>query len=49
MVRLTCYGGVGQIGGNKILLEDVPRPARDDADRPEDSPLSVRLNEGSFV
>ncbi|HLC30460.1 MAG TPA: MBL fold metallo-hydrolase RNA specificity domain-containing protein [Dehalococcoidia bacterium] len=21
-MRLTCYGGVGQIGGNKILLED---------------------------
>ena len=22
MVQLTLYGGVGQIGGNKILLED---------------------------
>jgi ribonuclease J len=22
MVQLTCYGGVGEIGGNKILLED---------------------------
>jgi len=21
-MRLTCYGGAGQIGGNKILLED---------------------------
>ncbi len=21
MVSLTCYGGVGEIGGNKILLE----------------------------
>lgn len=23
MARLTFYGGVGQIGGNKILLEDA--------------------------
>ena len=22
MTRITCYGGVGQIGGNKILVED---------------------------
>ena len=22
MVRLTCYGGVSQIGGNQFLLED---------------------------
>jgi len=22
MVQLTCYGGVGQIGGNQFLLED---------------------------
>ncbi len=22
MVRLTCYGGVEEIGGNKVLLED---------------------------
>ncbi len=22
MVKITCYGGAGQIGGNKILLED---------------------------
>src|SRR3990172_8857949 len=22
VVRLTCYGGVGQIGGNQFLLED---------------------------
>jgi len=22
MVQITCYGGVGEIGGNKILLED---------------------------
>ena len=21
--RLTCFGGVGEIGGNKFLLEDV--------------------------
>ena len=20
--RLTCFGGVGEIGGNKVLLED---------------------------
>ncbi|MEW6569328.1 MAG: MBL fold metallo-hydrolase RNA specificity domain-containing protein [Chloroflexota bacterium] len=25
MVRLTCYGGVGEIGGNKILLETGER------------------------
>ena len=22
MVQITCYGGVSEIGGNKILLED---------------------------
>ena len=21
-IKITCYGGVGQIGGNKVLLED---------------------------
>ncbi|MDH4270188.1 MAG: hypothetical protein OEV52_07830, partial [Dehalococcoidia bacterium] len=25
MVKLTFYGGVGEIGGNKILLEDDER------------------------
>lgn len=28
MISLTFYGGVREIGGNKILLEDVPRNTR---------------------
>ncbi|MBM3946652.1 MAG: MBL fold metallo-hydrolase [SAR202 cluster bacterium] len=27
-IRFTCYGGVGQIGGNKILLEDLATDGR---------------------
>jgi len=27
-IRITCYGGVGQIGGNKVLLEDVATGGR---------------------
>jgi ribonuclease J len=27
-IQITCYGGVGQIGGNKILLEDAATAGR---------------------
>jgi hypothetical protein len=27
MIIITCYGGVGTIGGNKILLEDEAGPS----------------------
>ncbi len=27
MIAITCYGGVGTIGGNKILLEDAATPS----------------------
>ena len=27
-IRITCYGGVGQIGGNKVLLEDAATGGR---------------------